>query len=196
MLGRTSGAVLVGVEARIVEVEVDLGKGLPTISAVGLPDAAVREGIDRIRASLRHAGFKLPEKRVTINLAPAEVRKQGAGLDLPIAAALLLADGQVPPFDSGAALLVGELGLDGAVRSVRGVLSVALAARSAGYRRLVVPRANADEAASARFLREKVILGDESEAGRKRFDDWLLGLWREINFDFRGEALEIMGVRP
>jgi magnesium chelatase family protein len=152
MLGRTSGAVLVGVEARIVEVEVDLGKGLPTISAVGLPDAAVREGIDRIRASLRHAGFKLPEKRVTINLAPAEVRKQGAGLDLPIAAALLLADEQVPPFGSNTALLVGELGLDGAVRSVRGVLSVALAARSAGYRRLVVPRGNADEAALVRDL--------------------------------------------
>ena len=147
MLGRCTGAVLVGVDARLVDVEVDLGRGLPTISAVGLPDSAVREGIDRIRSALGHAGFKLPTRRVTINLAPAEVRKHGSGLDLPIAIALLLADAQIPRFDVGDAVIAGELALDGSTRSIRGALCMAIAAREAGYRRLVVPRANAGEAA-------------------------------------------------
>lgn len=147
MLGRTTGAVLEGIEARLVQVEVDLGPGLPTIAAVGLPDSAVREGIDRIRAALGHAGLKLPRRRVVVNLAPADVRKQGAGLDLPIATALLAADGQLRMSDRGDELIVGELALDGTVRPVRGALSIALAARSAGKRRLVVPRENADEAA-------------------------------------------------
>ncbi len=147
MLGRASGAVLVGVDARLVEVEVDLGSGLPTISAVGLPDSAVREGIDRIRSALRHSGYKLPERRVTINLAPAELRKQGTSLDLPIAAGLLIADEQLRAIDPAATLFAGELGLDGGLRPVRGALAIALAARAAGRRTLFVPRGNADEAA-------------------------------------------------
>lgn len=147
MLGRTAGAVLVGVEARLVDVEVHLGGGLPAIAAVGLPNSSVREGIDRIRAALAHSGFKLPQHRITVNLAPADVRKEGAGLDLPIAAALLIADGRagdVPPKDD--LVLAGELGLDGSVRAVRGVLAIALAARAAGRRGVLVPRANVAEA--------------------------------------------------
>lgn len=146
MLGRSTGAVLLGIDARLVEVEVHLGGGLPTISTVGLPDAAVREGIDRIRAALRHAGFQLPQHRVIVNLAPAEVRKHGTSLDLPMAVALLEADGQIPGFRSDGSVLVGELGLDGALRPVRGTLPIALAARDRGKRRLVVPRGNAEEA--------------------------------------------------
>jgi len=146
MLGRSTGAVLEGVEARLVEVEADLSGGLPTIAAVGLPDPAVREGIDRIRSALQHSGFKLPERRVVINLAPAEVRKQGAGLDLPIAVALLAADGQLR-LDAHLMVLAGELALDGSVRPVRGVLSIAMEARQRGRRMLLVPRENADEAA-------------------------------------------------
>ena len=95
MLGRTAGAVLVGVEARLVDVEVHLGGGLPNIAAVGLANSSVREGIDRIRAALAHSGYKLPQHRVTVNLAPADVRKDGAALDLPIAAAILAADGRI-----------------------------------------------------------------------------------------------------
>ena len=98
MLGRATGAVLTGIDAHLVEVEVDLGGGLPTIAAVGLPDAAAREGIDRIRAALPHAGFELPQRRVIVNLAPAGVRKHGSNLDLPIAAALLIADRRIPAF--------------------------------------------------------------------------------------------------
>jgi len=146
MLGRATGAVLYGVEAHLVEVEVDLGGGIPTISAVGRPDPAVREGIDRIRAALPHAGFELPAGRITINLAPAELRKEGTSLDVTIAVALLLADGKLPPFDTTSCIFAGELGLDGGLRPVRGALSFAQAARVAGRRTLLVPSANAEEA--------------------------------------------------
>jgi magnesium chelatase family protein len=149
MLGRATGAVLVGIDAHLVQVEVDLGGGLPTISAVGLPDLAVREGIDRLRAALRHAGFRMPGRRVVVNLAPADVPKRGTGLDLPMAVALLIGDGQLAGPALADAVVVGELALDGTVRPVRGALSIALAAREARRRRLLVPRANADEAALA-----------------------------------------------
>ena len=146
MLGRTTGAVLVGVEACLVYVEVHLGGGLPNIAAVGLATSSVREGIDRIRAALSHSGFKLPQHRVTVNLAPADVRKEGASLDLPIAAAILAADGRLGGAPARDIVLVGELALDGAVRPVRGVLAVALAARAAGRRGVLVPCANVAEA--------------------------------------------------
>ncbi|NIL99979.1 MAG: YifB family Mg chelatase-like AAA ATPase [Acidobacteria bacterium] len=146
MLGRTSGAVVFGVDARLIDVEVDLAGGLPTIAAVGLPDSAVREGIDRVRAALRHAGHALPNRRIVVNLAPAGLRKHGASLDLPIALAVLLADGRLDGFPAAETLCVGELGLDGALRPVRGVLSMTLEARLRGKRRVVVPFANRDEA--------------------------------------------------
>ena len=146
MFGRSTGAVLLGIDAHLIAVEADLGGGLPRVVTIGLPDAAVREGMDRVRAALQHAGFQLPLGRITVNLAPAEVRKQGTSLDLAIAAAMLQADGQIPPLDSAATLVVGELGLDGSLRPVRGTLSMALAARAAGRRTLLVPAANADEA--------------------------------------------------
>lgn len=146
MLGRTTGAVLVGVEACLVEVEVHLGGGLPNIAAVGLANSSVREGIDRIRAALSHSGFKLPQHRVTVNLAPADIRKEGASLDLPIAAAILAADGRLGGSPARGIVLAGELALDGAVRPVRGVLAVALAARAAGRLGVLVPDANVSEA--------------------------------------------------
>lgn len=146
MLGRTAGAVLHGVDARIVDVEVHLGGGLPNIAAIGLPHISVREGIDRIRAALAHTGFRLPQYRVTVNLAPGDVRKEGAGLDLPIATALLLAEAAAEGPSRPDIVLVGELGLDGAVRPVRGVLAMAVAARDARRKGLVVPIGNAGEA--------------------------------------------------
>ena len=141
MLGRATGAVLHGIEARLVEVEVDLAGGLPTIAAVGLPDSAVREGIDRIRSALRHSGFALPHRRIVVNLAPAEVRKHGAGLDLPIAVALLRAAGSLSGLETGALAIVGELGLDGSLRPIRGALAVALAARWVAIKRRAQPDA-------------------------------------------------------
>src|SRR5262249_36445947 len=132
--------------ARLVDVEVHLGGGLPAIAAVGLAQSSVREGIDRIRAALSHAGFKLPQRRVTVNLAPADVRKEGAALDLPIAAAILAADGRLGERPTGDLVLAGELALDGVVRPVRGVLAIALAARAAGRAGLVIPDVNVQEA--------------------------------------------------
>ena len=149
MFGRTSGAALDGVEARLIEVEVHLGGGLPTVTAVGLPDVAVREGLDRIRVALGSSGFRMPSSRTVVNLAPGDVPKQGAGLDLPIAVALLISDGQLPPPGPSGTVLLGELALDGGVRSVRGALAVALAARAAGRPRMIVARESAEEAALA-----------------------------------------------
>jgi magnesium chelatase family protein len=146
MLGRAIGAVLYGVDARLVDVEVDLTSGLPSIAAVGLLDSAVREGIDRVRSALRHAGFTLPPRRIVINLAPAELPKQGGGLDLPIAVALLRAAGSLDPGEGRTTVFLGELALDGSVRPVRGAVSAALAARAAGRVAIVVPAENAAEA--------------------------------------------------
>ena len=129
-----------------MDVEVHLGGGIPNIAAVGLADISVREGIDRIRAALMHSGFRLPQRRVTINLAPADVRKDGSALDLPIAAAILAADGRLGSAPARDVVLAGELALDGAVRAVRGVLAIALAARAAGKRGILVPAANVAEA--------------------------------------------------
>jgi Predicted ATPase with chaperone activity len=147
VLGRAWSAVLEGADARLVQVEADLAGGLPIIAALGLPDGAVREGVDRVRAALRHSGFHLPTRRITLNLAPADLRKTGAALDLPMALALLAADGQL-----GAPLpprmgFAGELALDGALRPIRGSLAIALAARCGGLDALVVPVASAPEAA-------------------------------------------------
>ena len=141
-----SGAVL-GVDAYLVRVEVDLASGLPAMSVVGLAESAVREGRERVTAALHNAGHVIPPKRITVNLAPADVRKDGSAFDLPLAIALLAASGQVPVAALEGACLVGELGLDGEVRPVRGVLPIAVRCRDAGIRTLMVPHGNAREAA-------------------------------------------------
>jgi len=149
MLARVSSGALRGIDAILVAVEVDVSSGLPHTTTVGLPDGAVREASDRIRAALRNAGLEYPTKRVTVNLAPAGVRKEGAAFDLPIALGILAADGKtsLPALDGWCVL--GELGLDGRVHAVRGALSIAMAARRAALKGLVVPAANAPEAALA-----------------------------------------------
>jgi magnesium chelatase family protein len=140
-----SGAVQ-GVDAIPVQVEVDLANGLPGCAVVGLPDTAIQESRERVRAALRNAGYDYPQRRVTINLAPGDVRKEGPLYDLPIAIGFLVASGQLTPQDLPGTLLVGELALDGAVRPVKGVLPLVLAARDAGCARAVVPAGNAAEA--------------------------------------------------
>ncbi|MGH9798160.1 MAG: magnesium chelatase domain-containing protein, partial [Candidatus Polarisedimenticolia bacterium] len=124
LLARVLSATLQGIEAILLSVECDLAPGIPQIHTIGLPDAAVRESADRVRAALRNAGFPLPPRRITINLAPADVRKQGAALDLPIALGILAAGGHLPPGRLARLLVLGELALDGAVRRVPGVLPV------------------------------------------------------------------------
>ncbi|UYG07856.1 YifB family Mg chelatase-like AAA ATPase [Halomonas sp. M4R1S46] len=137
-----------GLEAPEVLVEVHLANGLPGITLVGLPEAAVKESRERVRSALVNAGFDFPLRRITLNLAPADLPKDGGRFDLPIALGLLVASGQVPAEALEATECVGELALDGVLRPVTGVLPLALATRRAG-RRLIVPVANADEAALA-----------------------------------------------
>jgi magnesium chelatase family protein len=152
MLARVLSASLHGVEAALVHVEVDVASGLPAFTTVGLPDSAVRESRDRVRAAIRNAGFEFPMDRITVNLAPADVRKAGASLDLPIALGILSATGALRPrLDSFA--VVGELALDGGIRAARGVLPIALACRRQRISALLVPAANGSEAAAVDGLR-------------------------------------------
>lgn len=148
MLARATAATPWGIEARPVQVEVDLQNGLPQVQIVGLPDAAVRESRERVRAALKNCGFDLPPRSVTVNLAPADLRKEGNHLDLAIALALLAAHGHLPQEALDGRLFCGELGLDGTVRSVRGGLAIADLARRIQARELLLPAANAGEAAA------------------------------------------------
>ena len=144
---RAFGAVLAGIDGVPVEVEVRIHAQLPRVDVVGLPEAAVRESAARVRAAIASVGHRFPDRRITVNLAPASLRKTGAGLDLPIAIGILAAAGAIDGERLGALGLVGELALDGRLRPVRGALSLALALRDAGCARVVVPRENGDEAA-------------------------------------------------
>ncbi|UCC26823.1 MAG: YifB family Mg chelatase-like AAA ATPase [Gemmatimonadales bacterium] len=146
MLTRVRTAGLLGVDALPVTVEVGLTSGLPTFTVVGLPQSAVREGRERVLSALRHLGVALPPQRITVNLAPADQPKEGTGFDLPLAVALLVAAGAVTPDAVRDMGFTGELGLDGRIRPIRGVLSRALGCREAGARELVVPHANLREA--------------------------------------------------
>jgi len=147
MLARIRSAAILGIDAYPVDVEVDISSGLPSFATVGLPNGAVREGRERIAAALTNAGFEFPLRRITVNLAPADIRKFGSGLDLPIALGVLVASGQLPDVDLERVMVLGELGLEGDLRPVRGALPVALAARAAGCSGLLLPQDNVPEAA-------------------------------------------------
>lgn len=147
MLARVYSCAVIGLDGVVVEVEVDTGNGLPGMIIVGLPDAAVQESRERVQSAIKNAGLMYPRKRVTVNLAPASVRKEGPAYDLPIALGVLAETGQVPPESLEGTLVIGELSLDGAVRHVRGVLPMAAVARQGGFKRVFVPQADGAEAA-------------------------------------------------
>jgi len=136
-----------GVDATLVEVEVDVSPGLPFFAIVGLPEAAVKESRERVRAALENSGYEFPDDRVVVNLAPAHLKKEGTGFDLPIAMGILAATGEVPADRLSGLMVLGELSLDGRVKPVRGSLPMALAARKDGVKTIAVPEANAAEAA-------------------------------------------------
>src|SRR5688500_8824901 len=153
MLAAVRSAAVLGVDAYDVTVEVDCTRGLPQWTIVGMPASSVKESRERVSAALANAGVTLPPRRVTVNLAPADVAKTGTAFDLPIAVAVLVAFGMIPEDRVRDTVFLGELGLDGTVRPVRGVLSVARRlARAEGSRLLVLPQANVAEAALARDL--------------------------------------------
>ncbi len=169
MLARIRSAAVLGVDAYLMDVEVDIANGMPTFTTVGLPHGAVKEGRERVSAALLNAGFNFPLRRITVNLAPADIRKDGSALDLPIALGILIASGQLP----GEALerqgVLGEVGLEGDLRPVRGALSMAIAAVAAGCTGLILPEANLAEAS--------VVAGLEVRGARTLLDvcAWLSG---------------------
>src|SRR6266545_2217850 len=132
LLAKVYTCAVVGLDGELVEVEVDIASGLPAFNVVGLPDTAVQEARERVRAAVRNSGFSFPMKRITVNLAPAELKKEGAGYDLPIAVALLIASEQLE-MGPEKVLFLGELSLDGSLRHTDGMLSMVLFARDRGY---------------------------------------------------------------
>jgi magnesium chelatase family protein len=145
MLAKVLSSALLGIDAILVDVEVDIAQGLPQFATVGLPDGAVKESKDRVKSALKNSGYDFPNRRITVNLAPADIKKEGASFDLPISIGILAATGVVKPRKLAEFLLLGELSLDGGVKPVRGALPVAVAAKKAGLRGIVVPRENAGE---------------------------------------------------
>jgi magnesium chelatase family protein len=146
MLASLRSAAVFGIDAYAVLVEVDVAFGLPNFTMVGLPDATVRESRDRVRAAIRNSGFDFPPHRITVNLAPADVRKAGSSFDLPIALGLLATSGSLTRRQIDDTVVLGELSLDGGINAIRGVLPIAVAARRLGLRRLLLPPPNAAEA--------------------------------------------------
>ncbi|MDI6799207.1 MAG: YifB family Mg chelatase-like AAA ATPase [Actinomycetota bacterium] len=147
MVARIYSSALYGMEASLVEVEADLINGLPAFTIVGLPDAAIQESRERVKLSIINSEYEFPLKRITVNLAPADSKKEGPSFDLPIAVAILVASKQLLASEIGEYLLLGELSLNGDLRPVSGVLSMAISAKARGLKGLIVPKENSDEAA-------------------------------------------------
>jgi magnesium chelatase family protein len=147
MLAHVLSCAVIGLDGVIIDIEVDFGQGLPHMAIVGLPDEAVKESRERVYSAIKNANLAYPRKPITVNLAPASVRKEGPSFDLPIAVGVLIAGEQINQEEIEGALVVGELSLDGSVRHVRGVLAIAATARQEGFKRLYVPATDAAEAA-------------------------------------------------
>ncbi len=152
MLAKALSSALIGIDAYFVEVEVDITSGLPTYTTVGLPEASVKESKERVKSAINNSGYSFPDDRITVNLAPANIKKEGTGFDLPIAIGILSATGIVPQNIINKYLILGELSLDGRVKPVNGSLPMALAAKSAGYEGIVVPFDNRREASVVREI--------------------------------------------
>ena len=201
----SSGAV-VGIDGYEVHVEVDLARGLPSFTIVGLPNASVRESRERVSASLRNYGFKVPQKKITINLAPADVRKEGAAFDMPIAIAILLASEQAHGNNIDDSLFLGELTLDGRLKPVRGILPIVCHAKKKGYKHVVLPDENGREASFAsgieivccrdigdvlKFLDGKIIRKPDKNAEEIPWKDHSLDFDQVIGQSVAKRALQI-----
>jgi magnesium chelatase family protein len=147
MLAKVLSSAVIGIDAYVVEVEVDISQGLPSFSTVGLPEGAVRESKERVKASIKNSGYHFPSDRITVNLAPADIKKEGSAFDLPMALGILAATGILPQASYGQHLFLGELSLDGLIRPVKGALPIAMMAKQMGLRGIYVPTENKVEAA-------------------------------------------------
>jgi magnesium chelatase family protein len=146
LLAKVLSSAVLGIDAYRVEVEVDITSGLPTFTTVGLPEASVKESKERVKSAISNSGYRFPDDRITVNLAPADIKKEGTGFDLPIALGILAATGIIPQKTISQYLVLGELSLDGRVKAVKGSLPMALAAKEAGYSKIMVPYENGREA--------------------------------------------------
>jgi magnesium chelatase family protein len=152
MIARVLSAAILGIDAYQVEVEVDIAPGLPAFSTVGLPEGAVKESKDRVKAALKNSGYQYPERKITVNLAPADIKKEGSTFDLPIAIGILSASGQTRADKLKEYFIIGELSLDGRVKPIRGTLPMALSARDEGKKGIILPLENATEAAAVQDI--------------------------------------------
>jgi magnesium chelatase family protein len=178
-------SAVIGIDGCLVEVEVDIIQGLPAFTIVGLPETSVKESKERVKSAINNSGYPFPADRITVNLAPANIKKEGTAFDLPIALGILAATGIVSPEQLSSHWFMGELSLDGRVKSVNGTLPMALAARAAGYRGIIVPDGNGREVSFVsgieivpvknlsqlvEFLQGRLELPATRTAGRKLFD--------------------------
>jgi len=147
MLAKVLSSAVIGIDAYVVEVEVDISKGLPSFSTVGLPEGAVRESKERVKAAIKNSGYHFPSDRITVNLAPADIKKEGSAFDLPMAIGILAATGLVDRSSYSGYVFLGELALDGLIRPVKGVLPMAIAGKKLGLKGIFLPEENASEAA-------------------------------------------------
>jgi len=152
MLGKVLSAAVLGIDAYLVQVEVHLDSQLPAFTTVGLPDGAVKESKERVSAAIKNSGFPFPQKRVTVNLAPADIKKEGSAFDLPMAVGIMAATGRIDTEKLSQYVLLGELSLDGGLRPIRGALPIAVALRQENVKGILLPKENAREAAMAEGL--------------------------------------------
>lgn len=185
MYGKVLSSCVLGIEGQTIEVEADLSNGLPQFNIVGLPDSAVRESAERVRSAIKNCGFKFPMERITINLAPADVRKEGSSFDLAIAAGILHTSGQISISATDRTMLIGELALDGTLRPVPGVLSMVHHAKKCGFTHILLPMANAAE---AKLIEGLTIVGLQhlKDLSRKQ---------EELIHDAKGMAAKPAGLR-
>ncbi len=146
MISKVNSFGLLGLEAYPVEIEIDVAKGLPALTLVGLADTAIKESRERVRSAIKNSGFKWPAQRITVNLAPSDIKKEGACFDLPIALGILASSGQINRDLLNNYAFLGELSLDGQIRPVRGILVISLAMANSSVKNLVLPEENAKEA--------------------------------------------------
>jgi magnesium chelatase family protein len=152
MLSRVLSSAIIGIDAYLVEVEVDISSGLPNFSTVGLPEGAVRESKERVKASIKNSGYDFPSDRITVNLAPADIKKEGSAFDLPMAIGILAATGIISNDLLGEYLILGELSLDGLIRPIKGALPIAVAAKELNMKGIFLPAENATEAAAVKGI--------------------------------------------
>src|SRR4030042_5077794 len=148
MIAKVLSSAVIGIDAYVVEVEVDISQGLPSFATVGLPEGAVRESKERVKASVKNSGYDFPSDRITVNLAPADIKKEGSAFDLPMAIGILAATGVISGDMLSNYMVLGELSLDGLIRPIKGALSVAVKAREMNMKGIFLPLENATEAAA------------------------------------------------